>query len=126
MSTTEPPFDSQTSDRIENIIKDARYVPLVCIAPVVFLVCSPFLALTFGLLSTGWLMVRLIQWYIINARHGRAFKECVVETPYSPYAMLAVKFRRSEWLLWVGVMFWPTAVAGLYYYLRYHVWADMP
>jgi hypothetical protein len=109
-----PQIDDKTRDRIRYINKDANSIALVFVLPV----CIPI----FGILSTGWIGVRLVQWYLINARFKTAFQQ-ILSPESSDYVAgdftLVNDFYRSLRFLWIGFFFWPVLVAALF--LVWHV-----
>jgi hypothetical protein len=106
-------IDDKTRDRVRYINKDARSIALVFVVPV----CIPI----FGILSTGWIGIRLVQWYLINARFKTEFQQILSPQSSNHVAGdfdLVNKFRQSLRLLWIGFVFWPAIVAGLLLILR--------
>jgi hypothetical protein len=101
-------LDDKTRDRIRYINKDARSIALVFVVPL----CIPI----FGILSTGWIGIRLVQWYMINARFKTTFQQILSPESTDNVAddfTLVNNFYKSLRFLWIGFFFWPVLVAAL-------------
>ena len=99
---------AKTIERMRLIDKDARSVALIFILPC----CIP----VFGPLSTAWMVVRLMQWYRINAQYGETLRHVIAE-PWDAISAgdieLTQRFLDSKRDVWIGTLFWPILVSGV-------------
>jgi len=109
-STRDLAIDALTQQRMRYIAKDAYSVPLVFVLPVVFPV--------FGPLAMGWLLVRLCQWQLISFRHRDVLNEAMSPDRSTPENVVKFirKFQKARTLICIGLIYWPIAMCGFYYW----------